>query len=137
MIHLEEPLAYSPAGLGMAVYEKVQEMTRGKATKAATFLTALTGLELSGRELPDSAWCTLVLISLSELAQHAPRKILVIRDWKSLYHNIARCSGEKSAKKLVETLAWARSLRPNVLFEPTHSALVNYSPLTPPADIKI
>ena len=42
----------SPAELGLAVYEKVQELTQGRARKAATFLSAITCMELDGHDLP-------------------------------------------------------------------------------------
>jgi hypothetical protein len=137
MIHLEEPRAYSPAGLGIALYEKVQEMTEGRARKAAAFLAAITCLELEGRELPDSAWCTLALIALSDLAQHAPQMTLVLRDWKTLHQNIARCSGEMSAEQMAASLAWAMSLRSNIHLEPQHYAAVNYSAIEPAACIRV
>lgn len=133
MIHLEEPRAYSPAGLGMALYEKVQEVTQGRANKAAAYLSALTCLELDGRKLPDAAWCTLALVSLADLARHAPRTTLLIRDWEALYENIARRSSDASAKQMAEALAWAMSRSRNLCLETRHFAIVNDGTLLPTA----
>ena len=137
MIHLEALHTYSPASLGIALYEKVQEVTRGKAHKAAAFLSAVTCLELDGRKLPDSAWCTLAVISLFDLSQHAPNATLVIRDWKLLCHKIACSSGEMSAQQIAASLSWAMSHKSNICLEPPQYAIVNYDTIEPADRIQV
>lgn len=107
----------SPADLALAIYETVQELTRGKARKAAAFLSSITCLELAGQDMPAAPWCVLVLFSLSDLAIHAPGAKLAIRDWLLHYHVMARQSGEAGAQEMASALVWAGGRRRNVELE--------------------
>jgi len=118
----------SPADLGLAVYDKVQELTQGKARRAAAILSEITCLELDGRNLTASPWCMLVLFSLSDLAIHAPGVTLKICDWGVHYHTMARCSGEANAEEMASALAWAGCARQNVELE--HAAIAVVRPVT-------
>jgi hypothetical protein len=109
----------SPADLGLAVYSHVQEITQGKAHRAASFLSEIACLELEGRELTASPWCVLVLFSLSDLAIHAPGETLEICNWTFHYQNMAMRSGEESAREVASALIWAGCTRRNV--ELSHS----------------
>jgi hypothetical protein len=129
MTRLAIPEISSPADLGLAVDEKVQELTQGRARKSASFLSALTCLELDGHDLPASPWCTLVLLSLSDLAIHAPGVTLAISDWAVHFHNMARRCGEASAREMASALVWAGCRRRNVELESSGTAVVNGSGL--------
>ena len=124
MAHLNVSEISSPADLGLAVYEKVQELTQGRARRAAAFLSAITCLELSGRDMPASPWCMLVLFSLYDLAIHAPGVKLAIHDWAVHYHAMAHRSGKASAQEMAAALVWAGCLRQNVELESADLALV-------------
>lgn len=117
MIHLSLPDVNSPANLGLAIYEKVQELTAGQAHRSARFLTAITCLELEGRDLPASTWSTLVLFALSDLAVHAPGVTLAERDWAEHYSNVAIRSGDASAQEMASALVWAGCVRKNIELE--------------------
>lgn len=113
----------TPADLGLAIYEQVQELTRGRARRAAKFLSAITCLELDGHDLTASPWCTLVQFSLSDLAIHAPGVTLAIGDWSVHYHTMADRSGEAGTQEMAAALAWAAGLRRNVMLESSDSAV--------------
>lgn len=104
----------SPSDVGLAIYEKVQELTGGKSRRSARFLSAITCLELEGRNLPASTWCTLVLFSLSDLAIHAPGAVIAIRDWAVHYNSIAIEYGEATAQEMASALVWAGCSRRNI-----------------------
>jgi hypothetical protein len=114
----------SPADLGLAIYQKVQEITQGRARRAAEFLLQITCLELDGKMLPASPWCTLVLFSLHDLATHAPGAIIEIQDWAVHYHTMAKRSGEASAKEMAAALIWAGCLRRNIELRSDNLAVV-------------
>jgi hypothetical protein len=117
LVHLTLSDITSPADLGLAIYEKVQELTTGKSQRSARFLSAITCMEIEGRELPASTWSTLVLFSLSDLAIHAPGVKLALRDWEIHYTNMAVCSGEASAQEIASALVWAGCARKNIELE--------------------
>jgi hypothetical protein len=117
LAHLTLNEVNSPADLGLAIYEKVQELTGGRSRRSAKFLSAITCLELDGRDLPVSTWCTLVVFSLSDLAIHAPGVILAVRNWSVHYTNIAAICGESGAQELASALVWAGCLRKNIELE--------------------
>lgn len=117
MARLITPEISSPAELGIAMYEKVQELTKGRAQRAASFLSELTCLELGGCQLPSSPWCTLVLFALSDLAMHAPGVTILIPNWPKHYHNIARKSGEAIAQEIASSLVWVGCEKQNLELE--------------------
>jgi hypothetical protein len=118
MIQIECSRAGSPSELAIEFYEGIQGATEGRARRAANFLSTLTCLELDGKELPASPWCTLILIALADLELHAPSVTLTIAGWTDLYQSILRSTGEESAQQVVASLAWAASRRHNVRLEP-------------------
>ena len=111
------PHIESPADFGLAIYEKVQELTAGKSRRSARLLSAITCLELDGRDLPASTWSTLVLFSLSDLAIHAPGVVLTVRDWRAHYTNMAIRSGDANAEEMASVLEWAGCVRKNIELE--------------------
>ncbi|MCW3051927.1 MAG: hypothetical protein JWN14_1097 [Chthonomonadales bacterium] len=121
MDYLDTSNVFTLANLGLAMYERVQIRTRGKALKTRKFLCALTCYQLPrGIECqePDAAWYTLILFACSDLAAHAPGVKIVISNWEVLYNRIASHGSEESAQQIATILAWAEGQWDNIRLKP-------------------
>jgi hypothetical protein len=120
--------------LGIALFQEAQRLTCGQAYRSCHLCAALRACELDACCCPDACFCALALLSLADLAVHAPGTTIVIPDWPAtLYRLIAHC-GEATGRDISAIFAWAQIRWPGVILlgtqedanETTAAAVLRY-----------
>jgi len=118
----------------LTLYSMVMEHTQGKARAAAECLCAITSLEFDGGRPAETAYTTLALMALSDLALHAPGVKIIIANWPEDYGVLVRNSSECKAQQMASILQWAECRWDNIQLGIPAIPAVNYQQAILPSE---
>jgi len=114
-VHIDTTKISTTSSLGLAFFKVTQQITCGKAYRAANLLASMTAYELNGSSYSSSGYRCLVLLALADLAKHAPSATLILPNWTATLHRISINSGETAGRDVEALMKWAQMRWPTMI----------------------